>query len=533
MARTRTRALAIALLVLVVPAPAGLRAADDPVLRQRNQLAVQSALEQGTALLQRGDHAAAVAVLEKQIAHIDGNRHYLAALREAYRGHLYQLEKDGKQEEAKKYRSFLEILDPSVRQARPASAATAAAPAPLPSAPAPLPPAAATELPRTPATITPRAKVEEDDPFAESNQAGGQARVAFDRAEREFGERRYEEASRLYARADRLQPGITAEANERWAYCQLFVIARAVNSGTSEATPQDLERQVKQALQLAPRLDRFGNSLLEKIRETGQTGSLRVAVKHTPRHGNGWAMAETANFRFFHALGEEEIEKLARVAESTRVVMNRKWFGDDGADWSPRCDVYVHATSAAYAKATGAPAAAPGHSTLSLDAGRVVSRRIDLRADNPNLAAADLPHETTHVVLAGGFGKHHVPRWADEGMAVLSEPRERVDLHFQNLSVYDREGTVFRLGELMQMGDYPEARRISAFYSQSVSVVGFLCQKKDPVTFTRFLRAALDGRYETALQTYYGYNSFSELEADWKQHALGDAAVARTAEKRR
>ncbi|MFO0925727.1 MAG: hypothetical protein U0736_01660 [Gemmataceae bacterium] len=523
MARTRSRVLLAACLVLAGFAvrPAG--AADDPTRRQRNVLAVQVALEQGTALVQRGDYASAVAVLEKQIAHIDGNRQYLAALRDAYRGYVAQLEREGKQADARKYRGFLEILDPSARTARPAEPVAVAPTAP-----------AAVDRTRPPAAIVPRAKVEEDDPFAESNAANGRARLAFERAEKEFGERHFEEAARAYAQAERLQPGIALGANERWAYCQLFAIARGVNTGNPSAPPDELERQVKAALRLAPRLDKFGTSLLEKIRDSGTAGSsARVAIKHTPRHGNGWAMAETTNFRIFHHLNENEAEQLARAAEATRATMTRKWFGDDSAAWSPRCDVYVHPTSEAYARATGAPASAPGHSTISLDAGRVVSRRIDLRADNPYLQAADLPHETTHVVLAGGFGKHHVPRWADEGMAVLTEPRDRVDQHLKNLAMYDREGTLFRAGELMQMSDYPEPRRISPFYAQSVSLVGFLCQKKDPITFTRFLRAALDGRYESALQTYYGYNSFAELEADWKQQALGAAAVASVAEKRR
>lgn len=528
MARIRSRVLLAAFLVLAGVAARPGSAADDPTRRQRNVLAVQVAMEQGTALVQRGDYAAAVAVLEKQIAHIDGNRQYLAALRDAYRGYVAQLEREGRQADARKYRGFLEILDPSARLDRPADSPVAASP-PAPERPRSLAP----EPPRPPAAIVPRAKVEEDDPFAESNNANNRARLAFERAEKEFGERHFEEAARAYGQAERLQPGIALAANERWAYCQLFTIARSVNTGTLSAPADELERQVKAALRLAPRLDRFGNSLLEKIRDAGAGGTVRVAVKHTPRHGNGWAMAETASFRIFHHLGEDEAEKIARVAESTRATMIRKWFGDDGATWTPRCDVYVHPSSAAYSKATGAPASAPGHSTISLDAGRVVSRRIDLRADNPHLHAADLPHETTHVVLAGGFGKHHVPRWADEGMAVLTEPRERIDQHLKNLTLYEREGTLFRVGELMQMADYPEPRRISPFYAQSVSLVGFLCQKKDSITFTRFLRAALDGRYESALQTYYGYNSFAELEADWKQQAVGAAAVASVAEKRR
>jgi hypothetical protein len=36
-----------------------------------------------------------------------------------------------------------------------------------------------------------------------------------------------------------------------------------------------------------------------------------------------------------------------------------------------------------------------------------------------------LPHELTHVVLAEKFTRKQIPRWANEGMAILSEPAAR------------------------------------------------------------------------------------------------------------
>jgi hypothetical protein len=40
-----------------------------------------------------------------------------------------------------------------------------------------------------------------------------------------------------------------------------------------------------------------------------------------------------------------------------------------------------------------------------------------------------LPHEITHVVLADRFNTKPMPRWADEGMAVLTEPVEKKQAH--------------------------------------------------------------------------------------------------------
>lgn len=210
--------------------------------------------------------------------------------------------------------------------------------------------------------------------------------------------------------------------------------------------------------------------------------------------------------------------------------MTRRWFREEAKTWNPRCDVYLHANGQMYSKATGAPAASPGHSSISMEGGRIVVRRVDLRADDPNLSIGVLPHETTHVVLAGRFGQHHVPRWADEGMAVLSEPQDRIQLHLRNLAKHQREGTLFPMSELMRMAEYPEPRRIGPFYAQSVSVVEFLCRKKDHATFAQFLREALDGGYEPALEKYYGYQGFQQLEMDWKRHAFNDASIANLAE---
>jgi len=128
---------------------------------------------------------------------------------------------------------------------------------------------------------------------------------------------------------------------------------------------------------------------------------------------------------------------------------------------------------------------------------------------------AVLPHETTHVVLAGQFGRHHVPRWADEGMAVLSEPRDKVEQHRRNLVKNQRE--LFPVRDLMNLQEYPQPRRITAFYAQSVVLVDYLCQQRGPQVFAAFLRDGLDHGYEAALQKHYGYRGFNDLQTLWDQ----------------
>jgi hypothetical protein len=224
----------------------------------------------------------------------------------------------------------------------------------------------------------------------------------------------------------------------------------------------------------------------------------------------------TDHFRILHKGDARTAEVLAHAAEEAARRASRKWFGKkELGDWSERCDVYVHPSGDAFSRATGAPATAPGFSTIELDGRRVVRLRIDLRGDDPNLLAGVLPHEVTHVILVCQF-RRLVPRWADEGMAVLSEPADRVDLHLRNLPRHRDDGKLFGVAELMRLEDYPEARRVGPFYAQSVSLVAYLCKKRSPATFARFLADALAGDWAEALRRHFGYASFRELQRDWE-----------------
>jgi len=212
--------------------------------------------------------------------------------------------------------------------------------------------------------------------------------------------------------------------------------------------------------------------------------------------------------------------------------MHRKWFGEQGEAWNPKCELYLHASGQDYSRVTGVPANSPGHSTIRSDTSRVITRRIDLHCDDPNMLVAVLPHETTHVVLAGKFNDRPVPRWADEGMAVLTEPRDKIDRHLHNLPQYYQDRQLFGVQQLMHLADYPDPRYVGQFYAQSVSVVDFLCHEKDTQTFTHFLRDGLRYGYESALQKYYGFRDFNDVEYRWREFAFRDVATVAGAASR-
>src|SRR5437868_7452220 len=111
--------------------------------------------------------------------------------------------------------------------------------------------------------------------------------------------------------------------------------------------------------------------------------------------------------------------------------MQGRWLGRAGLDWAPRCGVYLYAGGEAYSRATGERATNAGHAKYVREGGTILSRRIHLRVDDVNLLTRVLPHETTHLVLADRFTGRDLPRWADEGMATLAEPREAVERHLR------------------------------------------------------------------------------------------------------
>ena len=480
-------------------------------------LAVQTALQQGRDFLQRGDARAAVQALEAQLGKVNGHPTYLNLLREAYRAHIKEL-RDGNQEpEAQRYLQRLQILDPG-------AALDHAAP----------PQAAAAKSPTPPPAPKPEVKLQMfhgEDAGKEGKLAKVDAKpktgVLLVKADEEFAAKRYKEAASLYEQANQADPAAAATCKERWAYCKLHRVVEQINAPGAPPLA-DLERDVRQAMSLAPQLDYARTVLGEIEKRKGSTAVAgTVGVKHFEKGADGWARVETANFRIFHTQSKQIAEQAAQIAEKTRTDMAKKWFGAPGEKWEPVCELYLHATSRDYAKATGVAGNSPGHSSIKSEGVRIIGRRIDLHCDDAqNMLNAVLPHETTHVVIAGQYGDQPVPRWADEGIAVLTEPRDKIDRHLRNLTRCRQETGLFSARQLMTMNDYPEPRYISAFYAQSVALTDFLTNLKGPQVLTQFLRDAQKVGWEQALSKNYGFRNFEDLQQRWNAQAFPAEGVA-------
>ncbi len=225
----------------------------------------------------------------------------------------------------------------------------------------------------------------------------------------------------------------------------------------------------------------------------------------------GWQVHETASFRIYHR-DPELAERAATVAEATRSAQCKRWGSPAaGSAWSPRCELYLYPDGRSYAEATGQPEASPGISSMANNGERVLSRRMSLRADNPRLLTATLPHEVTHIVMADLFVARMIPRWADEGIAVLAEPASEQHRRQADLKGPLDGGRVFDLGRLMSM-DYPEPKDWRLFYAQSVSLTRYLVDQGPPERFIQFVRDSQRLGAEAALRDVYQIDSLAALQ---------------------
>jgi hypothetical protein len=108
-------------------------------------------------------------------------------------------------------------------------------------------------------------------------------------------------------------------------------------------------------------------------------------------------------------------------------------------------------------------------------------------------------------------------------MAVIGEPRERLERHLRDLQRYDGEGKLLGVRQLLEKRDYPDQHNLGAFYAQSASLVEFLVKERDHQTLIHFLRDGVRQGYATGLKDNYGW-TFEDLERRWRHHAFTQTA---------
>ena len=479
--------------------------------------AVQRAMGAAREHLKANRSAEAIAVLEAELLNADGNASFLDLLRGAYAARLRELESrkaDAATLEAvqRRLRALTGKTDtgPSAPTGPTDIAATVRPPAPpIPDAPADQAPSA----PTGPAPAPAAGPGDPSDPFQQQVREPAAPAGSLPRASEAFAARRYDEAARLFAEAARRQEPFSPAQRDEWAYSRMHRVAMALNGGANPTA--ELAREVTDAMKAgSDQVAGFGNQLLAEIRRRNPA-AIGAPVDAA------WAAVETPNFRILHSGEPARAAEVGQIAEAARKDMYDRWAGTTGSNWSPRCDIYLHPSAAAYARATRKPADSPGHSTVGLSGGRVASRRIDLRTDEPTALDSALPSEVTQVVLADLFADQPLPRWALVGMAALSESPEAVARYRRAVPGLLKDRKLFAVGPFLEQPAFPDPAAITAFYAESVSLVSYLVELKGPKAFATFLREAPRRGYARALASHYGFKDPAELQDRWQKHVLG------------
>lgn len=249
----------------------------------------------------------------------------------------------------------------------------------------------------------------------------------------------------------------------------------------------------------------------------------RPAVKLS-RSGR-WLVQETANFHIYCLPSLPEAQRLPVTCESLRRQLQETWFGMASGDWSPKCDIVVFPTVSEYSRTLGPGSEqSSGCTSLSIEHERVVMRRIDLRGDADDWERAALPHELTHVIVADRFTKRQIPRWADEGMAILAEPVAKQTRRSAEMQRALAGKRLLTAKELLAISQYPPGNRRDSFLGQSASLVAFLLEQGSPETFLEFVERSATHDFDRALADVYGIASCNRFEVAWQaqMYSRGD-----------
>jgi hypothetical protein len=400
-------------------------------------------------------------------------------------------------------------------------------------------------------------------------------------ADEAFMGARYVEAGRMYAALDRAGQ-LPPDRRDHWAYCRAVDVVNRINArpaGPAEWKAIDAEIQAIRALSPNHWFSEYLRNLAAERNRAPATKTTRAgkiivrgsspeepaAAPPPPPRQSGLAAqlpwspqpVATVNFVVKHVESQRALaEQVARAAEAARQAQVKRWGTSVvPAVWDPRCEIVLFPTAQDFGRETMQPPDSPGFSTMGMNAGRIVLRRVHLRADHPNLVKAILPHEVTHVVLADLFPHQQIPRWADEGMAVLAEPHSEQALRAADLDEPLRSGRVFRVSDLVVM-DYPAAEHWPLYYAQSVSLTRYLVEAGTPEQFVRFvesaqkaaavhllgkvepgqppdnpqarraLQEALKTGFAEALKEVYAISNYDDLQTRWIVYARDQSRAA-------
>lgn len=371
------------------------------------------------------------------------------------------------------------------------------------------PKAAVITPPKVEAAIVtpPRAEI---DPFQQVPTHGKVAQTDLSRADAAFAAKRYPQAVALYQQALSQGLKLSADQRDQFVYSRLFVVAAKLKTGINDdGQRQALLTEVTDCRQVgSERLHDFADRLAKALQPT--TAASTMAENNNPTIASG-----TGNFIVRGATDAAMTTDVLHVANAARQAMYQRWTGADPNTWNNPCEIVLHACGKDYHTTTKKPDTLNHHATVAVRGANIVTRRIDLCADDPHLLDLTLPNELTQLILMEMFAEQPLPKWALVGMGALSETPESVARYRRVVPQLLQERKLLTLNVLLDLQTFPEAEATTAFYAQSISLVSFLVEKKGCKALVTFLREAPRRGYAKALQTHYGFTDVNDLQQQW------------------
>ena len=176
--------------------------------------------------------------------------------------------------------------------------------------------------------------------------------------------------------------------------------------------------------------------------------------------------------------------------------------------WDNRVKILIYPSATAFSEACDAPAWAVG---------RASPQRHEIasyRQNGEGFLCDLLPHELAHLILSDFIGESHVPLWLTEGFSDWEQSGRKPPSSGRLMSHRFPLKTLFS----MDIRRDTDRERVSLFYAQSSSVVGFLIKTYGGDSFGSFCRALRNGKdLAAALAAAYPHDapSLDTLEQKW------------------
>jgi hypothetical protein len=212
------------------------------------------------------------------------------------------------------------------------------------------------------------------------------------------------------------------------------------------------------------------------------------------------ASYRTQNF-VVEAATPEIAQNVGQWAEYYRKEKAIQWLGREMPPWPEPCTLQVKVTRGS----------AGGATSFNFTNGQVW-QTMEIEGKFDRLIASVLPHEVTHTVFAHYF-RCPVPRWADEGGAVLSEDDLERNEHDLMVRQILNSGRSIALRHLFSLREYP--REVGALYAEGYSVAEYLVSSSSRRVFLEFVAHGMQYGWDSAARSYYRFQNIEQLQDGW------------------